>query len=460
LILKNAKGFTLVEIIIAVGLMAGLSMVAMQMMKTQTTSSASISAKMDEMEIKRNIILTLQDSIACKTTFAQKNIGQDLTAIKSSKGADLFSVGSNFGSNKVKITSMKTQDLNTFIGTLRDVELVIRTTKSVMGKETQAEFKVRLKVVALGASSPITDCYSDADTLIIGATIETCKSLGGIWDAATITCALPDYVSKSGDTMTGALAIASGNLDVNAGAVNISGNITTNGDVKISAGKQVCVGGNCRDFSAKNCQPDHMMTGIKANGDLECASIPVISANDCHGSWGACSLTCGTGEQTFVITSPATNGGAACAFSNGATRSCNTQACVANVNCSGSWGACSKTCGGGMQTFSITTPAEGNGAQCSTSHGAAQACNTNNCNCSATTSFGCSLSETNHNEVRSCTIPGDPGSCKKRGPWVKVPARWECNLNNKQFGSSVGCTSACIKSSTTVTKKCTNGNWN
>ncbi len=472
MLLKNAKGFTIVEIMIAVGLMAGLSMVAMQMMKTQSTTSASISAKMDEMEIKRNIMLTLQDSIACKTTFAGKNIGQDLTAIKSSKGVDLFSVGSSFGSNKVKITSMTTQDLNTFIGTLRDVELVIKTTKLVMAKETQAEFKVRLKVVAIGASSPITDCYSDADTLIIGATIETCKSLGGVWDAATILCALPGYVSKDGDTMTGALAIANGNLDVNAGAVSISGNITTTGDVKISAGKKVCVGGNCRDFSAKNCQPDHMMTGIKANGDLECVPIPVISANDCHGSWGACSQTCGTGEQTYMITSPATNGGAACAFSNGATRSCNTQACVADINCTGSWGACSKSCGSGMQTFLVTTAAQGNGSQCSVSDGSTRVCNTNDCQCpninidATSTHKSCTITQTMSGASNSCTAIGKPAACKSSiaGNIRGTPYyNYKCTTSGKIYNSlqSKKCAAECVYPTKVVSLTCNlNGNWN
>jgi len=41
------------------------------------------------------------------------------------------------------------------------------------------------------------------------------------------------------------------------------------------------------------------------------------------GSWGACSKTCGAGTQTgtFAFTTPAANGGAACAAKAGATKS-------------------------------------------------------------------------------------------------------------------------------------------
>lgn len=48
---------------------------------------------------------------------------------------------------------------------------------------------------------------------------------------------------------------------------------------------------------------------------------------NCQGSFGACSVPCAGGLQTFLITQPAANGGAACAYTNGATQACNTQAC-------------------------------------------------------------------------------------------------------------------------------------
>jgi hypothetical protein len=48
---------------------------------------------------------------------------------------------------------------------------------------------------------------------------------------------------------------------------------------------------------------------------------------NCQGAWGACTGTCGTGTQTYVITTPSANGGLACPVANGATQSCALTAC-------------------------------------------------------------------------------------------------------------------------------------
>ena len=116
--------------------------------------------------------------------------------------------------------------------------------------------------------------------------------------------------------------------------------------------------------------------------------IPVQPKVDCSGSWGTCSQTCGGGIQLFSISTAASNGGASCQASNGAVQTCNTQSCVVTidpppvqpkVDCSGSWGACSKACGGGIQQFIVTTPASNGGFNCQASNGASLACNVQSC---------------------------------------------------------------------------------
>lgn len=48
---------------------------------------------------------------------------------------------------------------------------------------------------------------------------------------------------------------------------------------------------------------------------------------DCVGSWGDCTVTCGGGTQIFSVTTPAANGGMACLFADGASRACNEHSC-------------------------------------------------------------------------------------------------------------------------------------
>ncbi len=154
-------------------------------------------------------------------------------------------------------------------------------------------------------------------------------------------------------------------------------------------------------------QQIYTITTNAANGGATCSSTNgatrwgATSCNtqwcpvNCVGSWSNnanCSATCGgwVYQQTYTITTNAANGGAGCAYSNGATQwwgtSCNTQWCP--VNCVGSWSdtsSCSATCGGWVkqQIYTITTNAANGGATCSSTNGAtrwgATSCNTQSC---------------------------------------------------------------------------------
>ncbi len=57
-------------------------------------------------------------------------------------------------------------------------------------------------------------------------------------------------------------------------------------------------------------------------------AVVVTPRSDCVGSWGTCTKTCGGGLQTFLISSQARGGGNSCAANNGSTQACNIQACV------------------------------------------------------------------------------------------------------------------------------------
>ncbi|MFA6392618.1 MAG: hypothetical protein WCW54_00830 [Candidatus Paceibacterota bacterium] len=128
-------------------------------------------------------------------------------------------------------------------------------------------------------------------------------------------------------------------------------------------------------------------------------TVTVTPPVNCIGSWSdtaTCSLTCGGGvkQQVYTITTPASNGGTACPYANGATQwgstSCNTQACVCSapltqtqsVSCPvgysgsitqtstksaypsctfGSWVTTSNTCTINTYTLTVNTTGTGSG---------------------------------------------------------------------------------------------------
>ncbi len=94
------------------------------------------------------------------------------------------------------------------------------------------------------------------------------------------------------------------------------------------------------------------------------------------GSWGSCSRSCGGGSQTRSVSCKYV----VCTGSKPATRrSCNTQLCTTSWRV-GSWGSCSRSCGGGSQSRSVTCPS---GYACTASKpSTSKSCNTHRCSSS------------------------------------------------------------------------------
>lgn len=95
------------------------------------------------------------------------------------------------------------------------------------------------------------------------------------------------------------------------------------------------------------------------------------TATDCQGSWSIC--TGCPGQQTFSILNQAQNGGAACVAAHNAVQSCSNGACsTAPVNCQGAWGSCDQNTG--LETYVVTTPAQNGGAACTATSGQTRSC--------------------------------------------------------------------------------------
>ena len=99
---------------------------------------------------------------------------------------------------------------------------------------------------------------------------------------------------------------------------------------------------------------------------------------DCVGAWGACSTTCGPGEYTYEVSTPAGPGGKSCKDVDGTIRNQGDKKPCANPdcgqNCEGVWsafGGCSSVCGYGTKTrkFTATKEARNGGAACETTYG-------------------------------------------------------------------------------------------
>ncbi len=116
-------------------------------------------------------------------------------------------------------------------------------------------------------------------------------------------------------------------------------------------------------------------------------SVNYVLYNECgsgntttsYGSWGSCSKACGGGTQSRSETVKDNKTSKVCSTSTG-TQSCNTQTCCSStVDYQwDAWGACSKICGGGVQYRTVHKKSNYDGSYCG-SYTQSQSCNTGSC---------------------------------------------------------------------------------
>lgn len=256
------KGFTLVEILVAAGLIAGLSVAMMNIFKQQSFSQKKTEAGFELSTLQQSINTVLLNRIACKNTLdGIANIRaatNSITQIKDASDNVAFQTGISYG-NLVEIQSINIKDphippvdaMNPAINQIGDVTMEFnfnKTSKILENSPTKTknEFKITVEV---DSSNRVVNCYSAVDQAIDTSKKETCEALGGTFDAATNKCTLtpyvptgpsspeeaastkfledymnnflinvldPRYVNVAGDTMTG-------NLAMNGAGITISG---------------------------------------------------------------------------------------------------------------------------------------------------------------------------------------------------------------------------------------------
>src|SRR5574344_2701938 len=96
-------------------------------------------------------------------------------------------------------------------------------------------------------------------------------------------------------------------------------------------------------------------------------------------SWGSCSVSCGGGIQSRTYQNYDSYTGIKCGNLITQKQSCQTQSCCSSLSTSyGSWGSCSVSCGGGTKKRTSTYRSNYNNTVCSTKV-ESQSCNTQSC---------------------------------------------------------------------------------
>lgn len=279
--IRNNKGFTLLEVVVATGLLGALALGVMSQMQLMSKGQKLAETRMEELEVRRMILTALADKVACQNTLAGKEIGQPLTQIKSANNSVLYEVGQNYGNNTLKISSITTQDLaTTFADGVRLVYLIVNFQKLKSSATNNKSVNITFRVKAPTATGTISECYADTDSIIQ----QSCASSGGTWSSGG--CTFSQYTLKAGDTISGTLTSigfigpltgnVTGNLSGNVtGAVVLATSGSFTGNVTAT---RFCTGNNCKfladlAYSNLSCADSEVQIGVNVLGNTYCKSL-------------------------------------------------------------------------------------------------------------------------------------------------------------------------------------------
>lgn len=290
--MKNDHGFTLLEIVVATGLLAALSLGVVSLLQTMTKGQNTAETKIEELEIRRMITTVLTNKDACLNTLGGKSIGETITEIKNSEHHSMFETDKIYGNNTLKISAMKTLDLDqAFDDGTRMINLEVSFVKLKNISGNLKTTTVPIRVEAPSADGKITSCFADADSMIQ----KSCETAGGTWLGSS--CSFPQYVLRAGDTMTtGTLADGTpgtGTLTASRFSGPLIGNVTGSLHGNVSGGAvsgttatftgdvtapQICTGGNCKlvtDFALRSsgCPNGEVQIGVSATGLVLCKAL-------------------------------------------------------------------------------------------------------------------------------------------------------------------------------------------
>jgi prepilin-type N-terminal cleavage/methylation domain-containing protein len=170
----DEKGFSLVEVMIAVSLLTLISYGLMSIMTNATKQQNSIFAKDSMRELAGEIRNLLSNPIACTKTFGANLLTIDTGAnpdlfvnrIKDAMNNDKYLVGSRYNNNLLKLTTIKLNSLSIDAGSVpvtgvAKLDLVAEKMAEIQGSRTTHQV-ISLKVTFVGATSVILDCVSMA----------------------------------------------------------------------------------------------------------------------------------------------------------------------------------------------------------------------------------------------------------------------------------------------------------
>lgn len=201
----NDKGFSLVEIMVAVGMVGGLALVVMTLKKDTATSTKRLEIASEIISLHSTINQLLIDETACTNTLENLNVGgaANVPSIRNASDNVMYSVGSTYGNGTVELDEMTAQMIagtkTAIVGetdrSRANIRLRIRYNRisNLITGNTEIERDITLSAKVTTGGNVVVSCFSNEGDAIQEAARIACESIEGTWDVAPQKCNLKNY---------------------------------------------------------------------------------------------------------------------------------------------------------------------------------------------------------------------------------------------------------------------------
>lgn len=204
--LKNQKGLSLLEMVVAGGMLAGISMVGVKVIDNQAKFQKQVEGRSELMSIKSHIDMILLNGNACVNTLGGAGApiadGMAVAAIRDRNNSITFEKDQTYSNNTVGVKDILLTDLTlstlpdgTKYGTAAIAIDFYLSNKSVASKMTlRKKFFIS---IGLDSLNNLVKCYSSTENAVNQAKQEVCDMFGGVWNAPMDRCDLKSYVDNT-----------------------------------------------------------------------------------------------------------------------------------------------------------------------------------------------------------------------------------------------------------------------
>lgn len=307
MIFFNNRGISLVETLATVGIAGGIMVGVNSVVMTSQKEVRSLEIDSQYEELKSSITSSLLKKNSCDANLRGLTAPTNLNQLKANTDTVMLQVGEAYNNalsiDAIELTEQTVMDDNVSVFNLR-------FSVSPFGSSQRSQFDdIELNIYAITSETDasIAECMNQKHI----ALLEDCRKTGGSWIHSERKCIYARCApnEKLQEILPdGSLVCRSTNCDPRQSLVRLNG----------STADSVCE----EPLTARMCPTGQVLIGISSQGNLDCRT-PI----HCTGSWSSCSRSCGGGVRVYRHTRTAMYAGRNCSISNGARRSCNTQAC-------------------------------------------------------------------------------------------------------------------------------------